>query len=83
MATSKENVRAKVVELLNDLKPMLESKLDILLDSGVIDFEKEDDNWGLPKDIIQALAKEIAWQYKHPNPPYGYKKRIERFYNNM
>ena len=83
MATTKENVRAKVIELLNDLKPILESKLDILLDSGVIDFEKEDNGWALPKDIIQALAKEIAWQYKHPNPPYGYKTRIERFYRNM
>lgn len=83
MATTRENVRAKVVELLNGLKPMLESKLDTLLDSGVIDFKKEDNTWGLPKDIMQALAKEIAWQYKHPNPPYGYKKRIERFYNNM
>lgn len=81
--TTRENVRAKVVELLKDLKPILESKLDILLDSGVIDFEKEDDTWGLPQDIIQALAKEMAWQYKHPNPPYGYKKKIERFFNNM
>ncbi len=29
------------------------------------------------------LAKEMAWLYKHPNPPYGYKKRIENFYRNM
>lgn len=83
MATTRENVRAKVVDLLNNLRPILESKLDILLDSGIIDFEKEADTWGLPKDIIQALAKEMAWQYKHPNPPYGYKKKIERFFNNM
>ena len=34
------------------------------------------------KDGI-SRAKEIAWQYKHPHPPYGYKKRIERFFNNM
>lgn len=83
MATSKENVRAKVLTLLDDIRPHIEQKLEKLLDSGVIDFEKEDDNWGLPKGIIQALAKEIAWQYKHPHPPYGYKKRIERFCNNM
>lgn len=83
MATTREKVRAKVIELLNDLKPTLESKLDILLDSGVIDFEKEEDNWALPKDIIQALAKEISWLYQRPNPPYGYKKRIENFYKNM
>lgn len=83
MATTKENVRAKVKTLLDDIRPLLEHKLEKLLDSDVIDFEKEDDNWGLPKDIMQALAKEIAWQYKHPNPPYGYKKRIENFYRKM
>lgn len=83
MATTKENVRAKVLELLEDVRPILESKLDKLLDSGAINFEKEDDNWALPKDIIQALAKEMAWQYTYRNPPYGYKKRIENFYRNM
>lgn len=83
MATTKEKVRAKVIVLLDDIRPHLEQKLEKLLGSGAINFEKEDDTWGLPKDIIQALAKEIAWQYKHPQPPYGYKKRIERFYSNM
>lgn len=83
MATTKENVRAKVLTLLDDIRPHLEQTLEKLLDSGLIDFEKEDDTWGLPKDIIQALAKKMAWQYKHPNPPYGYKKRIENFYRNM
>lgn len=83
MATTKENVREKVLTLLDDIRPHLEHKLEKLLDSGVIDFEKESDNWVLPKDIMQALAKEIAWQYKHHSPPYGYKKKIEIFYNNM
>lgn len=83
MATTKENVRAKVLTLLDDIRPHLEEKLEKLLDSGAINFEQEDDTWGLPKDIIQALAKEIAWQYKHPQPPYGHKKRIERFHNIM
>ena len=83
MATTKENVRAKVLTLLDDIRPHLEQKLEKLLDSGLIDFEEEDDNWRLPKDIIQALAKEMAWQYKHQKTPYGYKKRIELFFNNM
>lgn len=38
MATTKENVRAKVCDLLDDIRPHLENKLDKLLDSGVIDF---------------------------------------------
>lgn len=83
MATTKAKVRAKVIGLLDDIRPHLEQKLEKLLDSGAINFEQEDDTWGLPKDIIQALAKEMAWQYKHHRPPYGYQKRIERFFNNM
>lgn len=53
MATTKENVRAKVLTLLDDIRPHLEQKLEKLLDSGTINFEKEDDTWCLPKDIIQ------------------------------
>lgn len=83
MATTKENVRARVNTFLDDIRPHLEHKLEKLLDSGLIDFEKEEDNWCLPKDIMQALAKEMAWQFRHPHPPYGYNKRIENFYRNM
>lgn len=42
MATTKENVRAKVLTLLDDIRPHLEQKLEKLFDSGLIDFEKEE-----------------------------------------
>ena len=80
MATTKENVRAKVIGLLDDIRPYLEQKLNKLLESGAIDFEKEDDNYALPKDIMVALAEEIAFQYEAPNPKRGWKKRIQKLF---
>lgn len=80
MATTKENVRAKVCTLLDDIKPHLEQKLEKLLDSGLIAFEKEDNNWVLPKDIIIAMAKEVTHQYSNPYPQRGYKKRLDKIF---
>lgn len=83
MATTKENVRAKVVEILDDIRPRLERKLEVLLDSGLITFEKEDDNWVLPQDIIVAMAREVKFQYSPPRPKRGYKKRIDKIFRAL
>lgn len=64
MATTKEKVREKVIGLLDDIRPHIETKLDKLLESGLIDFDNEDDNYALPKDIMQALARVMEFQYK-------------------
>lgn len=81
--TTKEAVRAKVIELLNDIRPHLEKKLDKLLDSGVIDFANESPMWGLPKTIMCALAREMEFQYRPLSPPRGHKKKIDTFYSIM
>ena len=78
MATTKENVRVKVCTLLDDIRPRLEQKLEKLLDSGLIDFEKEDNNYALPKEIIVAMAKEVEFQYSNPHPQRGYKRRLDK-----
>lgn len=78
--TTKENVKAKVLGLLDDIRPHLEKKLEKLLNSDVIDFENEPDNYALPKDIIQVLAREMAFQYAAPYPKRGYKKHVWRIY---
>jgi hypothetical protein len=83
MATTKENVKKKTIELIHDMVPHLEKCLDKLLDSGAIDFNCELDNWALPKEIMCAMAKEIEHQYGHPNPYKGYKKRIQNYYAMM
>lgn len=79
--TTKEDVKAKVIVLLNDIRPHLESSLDRLLDSGIIDFESEEPDFCLPKDIMLALAREIEFQYKAPNPTKKDKKRIEKYFS--
>lgn len=80
MATTKENVRAKVIDILDDIRPHLERKLEILLDSGLITFEKEDDNWILQKDIVVAMAREVESQYSPLHPKRGYKKRLDKIF---
>lgn len=79
--TTKENVKTKVLGLLDDIRPHLEKKLETLLNSGVIDFENEPDNYGLPKDIIQVFAREMAFQYAAPNPKRGYKKQLDKMFH--
>lgn len=83
MATTKDNVEKRTKELLQDIMPHLEKSLDKLLNSGAIDFDNEDDNYRLPKEIMCALAKEIDWMYKDPNPKRGYKKKIDNFFAHM
>ena len=61
--TTKENVHNKVITLLDDIRPLLEKSLRKILDSGVIDFANEPDNYRLPKAIILAFAKEVEFQY--------------------
>ena len=83
MATTKENVRAKVIGLLDHIRPHLEVKLDKLLDSGAIDFENEPDDYSLPKDIVQALAREMEYQYARHLVRRKDKEKIKRFYQIM
>lgn len=83
MGTTKEKVRERVIELLDDIRPHLESKLDKLLESGAINFEKEEDNYALPKDIVQALAKEMEFQYKRHCVRRKDIQKIKLFYSIM
>lgn len=80
MATTKEKVRVKVVDLIeNELQDMLIRKLDYLLDSGAIDFDSEDDNYKLPKHIMQALGNTMARYYSNPHATAKDKKQIKNF----
>lgn len=83
MATTKENVKQKVKALLEGIDDHLNRKLDVLLNSGVIDFKQEDDNWGLPKDIVLALAEEIKFQYGSFHATRKDKQRINNYYKTL
>ena len=80
MGTTKEKVRAKVVDMItNDLPKSLIEKLDKLLDSGAINFEQEEDNYRLPKLIMVALSEYMNWSYSPPYPTRADKKQIKNF----
>ena len=80
MATTKERVREKGVEMItNDLPKSLIEKLDVLLDSGAINFEKEEDHYGLPKQIMVALADYMSRSYSNIHATRADKKQIKNF----
>jgi hypothetical protein len=60
MGTTKEKVRKRVIELLDDIRPLLEKRLDYFLDISNIDYDKEEDNYMLPKFIMQALGEYVV-----------------------
>ena len=77
MATTKENVREKVISMLEDeLRRNLIIKLDNLLDSGAIDFDSEDDNYKLPKHIMQVLGNSMSRAYTNPHATTKDKKQV-------
>ena len=79
--TTKENVKEKVMSMVNDLIPYLNKQVDKLLDSGVIDFEQEDDNFKLPKHIMQVLGKKITRSYTNPHATRKDKQQIRQLDN--
>lgn len=76
--TTKEKVREKVHQLIDDLSVTLKKQADNVLESGVIDFEDEDDTWALPKDIYTAMLPYMKFLYRHPNPTRAYNKKIKK-----
>ena len=77
--TTKENVRIKTLDLLDNAHQELIKKLDFLLDSGAINYENEDDNWKLPKHIMQALGHTMIRLYENPHATRQDKKQIKKF----
>ena len=79
MATTKEKVRAKVVDMLEtELRKNLITKLDDLLDSDAINFDSEDDNYKLPKQIMQVLGLSMSRAYSNPHATAKDKKQIKK-----
>ena len=76
--TTKEQVREKVYHLIDELPKHLKRQADNILESGVIDFDKEDDTWALPKDIYIAMLPYIKSLYRHPHPTRAYNKKIKK-----
>lgn len=81
--TTKREVRAKVIKLINDTTHLLLQELDDLLDSGIIDYKKEENNWELPKFIMLAFAKEVDFQYGKLYPTKKDKDKIEKLFRQI
>ena len=79
MAITKEKMRDRVVELMNDMRPFLENKLDEVLGSGRIDFGELPDNWAPPKDLFIALMREAEFQHTNIHATRKDKKRINEY----
>lgn len=77
--TTKENVRAKTLEELEFAHQELIKKLDILLDSGEINFDIEEDTYKLPHLIIQSLDSTVIKLCSYPFANAKDKKQIKYF----
>ena len=79
MATTKEEVRKKVLTLYEDYRPRLEKALECVLQHSQIDFEQIPDNWQLPKEIVQALAKDMIRYHTNVYATKADKRRVKKF----
>lgn len=77
LCATKESVRQKTIECLENVYPTLIEKLDYLLDSGAINFEEHDDNYNLPKIIVQALGGTMTRLYYNHNASKADKRELK------
>ena len=77
LCATKESVREKTIECLENIYPTLIEKLDYLLDSGAINFNEHDDNYNLPKIIVQALGNTMTNLYTNPYASRADKKELK------
>lgn len=84
MAITKKQVEQKTDELIRDLSKVLKGRVDYLLHSGAIDLESYEDNFYLPKIIINAVLKSTANDFPYCPPKSDKKahkeiKNLQRF----
>jgi hypothetical protein len=77
LCATKESVRQKTIECLENVYPTLIEKLDYLLDSGAINFNEHDDNYNLPKIIVQALGETMSRLYCNPYASKADKRELK------
>lgn len=77
LCATKESVRQKTIECLENVYPTLIEKLDYLLDSGAINFNEHDDNYNLPKIIVQALGETMSRLYTNSHATKADKRELK------
>lgn len=74
---TKESVRQKTIDCLENVYPILIEKLDYLLDSGAINFNEYPNDYNLPKIIVQALGNTMTRLYTNPYATKADKKELK------
>ena len=83
MKTTKEQVKEKVLVLYDDYRERMEKSLDRVLNFGKIDFDSSPDNWQLPKEIMQAIARDMERYYKNPDATRSDNRRVNKIENTI
>ena len=61
---TREQVIEKVNKLINESADCMKKNVERVLNNGSVDIEDYEDNFLLPRIILQALLKEESFQYE-------------------
>lgn len=79
---TKEQLKEKTSKLINDAHESMLKNLDKVLENEhIIDYEKYDNDFILPRMVLQGLLKEEAFQYKPLSIDRKGKLLIEQIYS--
>lgn len=71
----KKETKEKIMELVKDMIPEIEKKVDSVLENSPIEIKDESESkWGLSKTILSAVLTEMAWQYEPPKSLTGLRR---------
>ena len=77
---TKEACIEKVEEMIDRIPERMKKNLCKLLASGAVDYESAEDNYLLPKKIMNALIMEEQFQHKPLHDDRKTKREIESYY---
>lgn len=83
---TKEQTREKVENLIVDIQKHMTERLEQIINSGAINFEEYNNDYILPKMIIQALLQKEQNLYQFPKGFYNerkLKKEVKNIYNHL
>ena len=66
----REEIKNKVIEMLDDSRKKIEANLDKILDSGAVAIDDYEGGYFLPKAIIAALYREEMEQFSLNNKKF-------------
>ena len=75
---TKEDARNKAMEVADNFFQQVKSKINSALNSGCIDFDSYDNNYILPRMIVEAVLRDV---YECNIPPTKeMRKEVENIY---